>query len=467
MPDQKSAVTETDWVEARARTKRSLALTGVIAMGVIPALCVPVLLLTVVTAAGAARYPVAAGWMFVVLLPVCYVCYLINNGQQTRSDSLVSSLTRQQEVQVHRQEFGRRLANALDMAEGEAEVIDVVERSFSSTLPGSPVELLLADNSHAHLLRMATASPTGIPPRCGVDSPDQCPAARRAQVQQFDDSEDLDACPKLRGRPEGAISALCVPVSIMGRTVGVIHATGQPHASLADDKVADLGTLASLAGARIGLLRVMAETQLQAATDSLTGLLNRRSFEQKVSAARAGTAVLSVAMADLDHFKALNDTYGHETGDRALRLFAQVLTASVRAQDLVCRHGGEEFVVALPGCAATSAAQILDALRARLDAAITVAGTPAFTVSFGVIEGAETEDLPTLIARADAALFQAKREGRNRVVVHDPAGEAIPQTAVPSMLPARVFGQERVPGVEGPIAGDAQGSVSVGGGDKA
>jgi len=124
-------------------------------------------------------------------------------------------------------------------------------------------------------------------------------------------------------------------VSIRGRTVGVIHATAEPHAPVTEDTIADVATLAKLAGARIGLLRVMAETQLQASTDSLTGLLNRRSFEQRLSVIRRETPVLSLAIADLDHFKDLNDTYGHETGDRALRLFAQVLTGSVRAHDLV------------------------------------------------------------------------------------------------------------------------------------
>ena len=123
-----------------------------------------------------------------------------------------------------------------------------------------PIELLLADNSHAHLSRMATSSPTGEPPNCSVDSPDQCPAARRAQVQRFSDSEALDACPKLRARPQGRCAAICVPVSIMGRTVGVIHATCEPNTSLDDAAVQDLETLAKLAGARIGLLRVMTET---------------------------------------------------------------------------------------------------------------------------------------------------------------------------------------------------------------
>jgi diguanylate cyclase (GGDEF)-like protein len=181
--------------------------------------------------------------------------------------------------------------------------------------------------------------------------------------------------------------------------------------------------LATLAGTRMGLLRIMAETQLQAATDNLTGLLNRRSFEQRVSALRREGTLASLVMADLDHFKAINDTYGHETGDRALRLFAKVLGESLRTQDIIARHGGEEFVFALPGCTAKDARGLLDALKVRLDAEITVAGLPKFTASFGVVEADLDEDLTSVIARADDALFQAKRQGRDRVVVHVLVGD--------------------------------------------
>ncbi len=335
------------------------------------------------------------------------------------------------------QKFESRLANALDMADGEAEVMTVIERSFAITLPGSPIELLLADNSHAHLQRVASASPTGAPPGCSVDSPDHCPAARRAQVQHFNHSEALDACPKLRDRPEGPARALCVPVSIMGRTVGVMHATGTSEAPFHSTQLSDLETLAKLAGARVGLLRVMSETQLQAATDGLTGLLNRRSFEQKVAPLLERQGPLSLAMADLDHFKALNDTYGHATGDRALVLFAEILRSSFRSEDVIGRHGGEEFVIALPTCTALNAQKFLDALRSRLDAAITVAGLPHYTASFGVAEALGKEDVPTLISRADAALFVAKRDGRDRVVIGPTTGEA---TATPPEEPGRTAG---------------------------
>lgn len=404
---------------ARASVTRNAYLSMLVGVIAVPLLLVGSTMLADAMVSGPTRYVVAAAITVAIFVPMTLVMVRTALRQQRKTDAVIGA-------QAHRQEFESRLANALDMADGEPEVIDVIERSLQSMMPERPVELLLADNSHAHLIRTASASPTGEAPGCTVDSPDRCPAARRAQVQHFGHSDDLDACPKLRGRPAGAISAVCVPVSIMGRTVGVIHATGEPHAELAEDKSQDLGTLAKLAGTRIGLLRVMAETQLQAATDALTGLLNRRAFEQRVSALRRDNRVMAVAMADLDFFKHLNDTYGHETGDRALRLFAQVLSGSVRAQDVTCRHGGEEFIVALTGCTAESARTVLDGLRGRLDAAVTVAGLPTFTVSVGVVEAGDNEDLQAVIARADQALFQAKRDGRDRVVVHDARSQPVP-----------------------------------------
>jgi len=224
------------------------------------------------------------------------------------------------------------------------------------------------------------------------------------------------------------VSALCVPVSIMGRTVGVIHATDKPDAVVGDSEIQDLTTLAKLAGARIGLLRVMAETQLQASTDTLTGLLNRRAFSEKVAAVPSHLHPVAVAMADLDHFKNLNDTYGHETGDRALRLFARVLRDSLRAHDLISRYGGEEFAIAFPDCSSVDATRALNTVAAQLDAAITVGGLPKFTSSFGITEIEPGEELAAVLRRADDALLVAKRSGRDQIVLHDPGTKSnVPQ----------------------------------------
>jgi diguanylate cyclase (GGDEF)-like protein len=197
----------------------------------------------------------------------------------------------------------------------------------------------------------------------------------------------------------------------------------------------------------MGLLRVMAESELQASTDNLTGLLNRRSFEQRLANVRRHDTPVTLAMGDLDNFKTLNDTFGHETGDRALRLFGRVLTESVRGQDIVSRHGGEEFLVALLSCATEPARVIFDTIRLRLDAAITVVGLPKFTVSFGLVEADRSESIPTMIGRAKAALFTAKRDGRDRVVVHDGTGVTVaPGSALGETLSleAAQFISERV-----------------------
>jgi diguanylate cyclase (GGDEF)-like protein len=420
-----ASVTEDDWSAARSQNRRTAYLSCVIGVIVGPLVGLLAVYLASFFATGGARYLVIGLWMAVFVAPMAIVLLVHTVKEQEKSDGVIATLAGQFEAQARAQKFESRLANALDMAEGEPEVVQVIERSFAAIVPDAPIELLLADNSHAHLLRMASTSPTGSPPACGVDSPSHCPAARRAQVQRFSDSNELDACPKLRGRPEGDMSAMCVPVSIMGRSVGVIHVTGEQHTSFSENTEQDLATLAKLSGARIGLLRVMAETQLQATTDSLTGLLNRRSFENRVATLRREESEVAIAMADLDHFKVLNDTYGHETGDRALRLFAQVLRESLRTEDVVCRHGGEEFAIAVPGCSLEKAREIFDAARIRLEAAMAVARLPKFTVSFGVVGSDPSDDLPTLISRADAALFHAKHAGRDRVVVFDTLGHEV------------------------------------------
>jgi diguanylate cyclase (GGDEF)-like protein len=450
-------VTEDEWSGEVRRSARFRLISPVIAIGAFGLIFIPCMMAGQALASGIYADLVAVAIIMSFMFPLAFVLVIFGERQQRRTDEKVRSLNselndavaeaeRQAEIredlnrelreavaeadrqgavrdsQVQRQRFESRLANALDMAEGEPEVIDVIERSFASVLPDAPVELLLADNSHAHLHRMAGVGPDGEPPSCGVDSPDRCPAARRAQIQEFGDSDHLDACPKLRNRPQGRLSALCVPVAIMGRTVGVIHATGEPGVKREDDRIDDVATLAKLAGARIGLLRVMAETQLQASTDTLTGLLNRRSFSEKVSAIQEDLHPMAVAMADLDHFKALNDTYGHDTGDRALRLFARVLRDSLRSGDVASRYGGEEFAIAFPDCSATDATRVLDAIRTHLDAALTVGGLPKFTVSFGVCETQPGEDLDAGLRRADEALLRAKRLGRDRVVRYEGLG---------------------------------------------
>jgi diguanylate cyclase (GGDEF)-like protein len=317
-------------------------------------------------------------------------------------------------AEARRREFETRLARALEMTDEEPAAYDVIQRAMHTVVPDVATELLLADNSHAHLERVVVASDDGVP-GCAVTSPDQCVAARRAQTQVFPDSEDLDACPMLRGREVGQCSGVCVPVSIMGRTVGVLHSVGPVNEPLDDLRVTELQTLANQAGNRLGMLRVMAETQVQASTDGLTGLINRRSLENKVRQLRADGAEMALVMADLDHFKALNDSYGHESGDRALRIFSETLRQEVRAADMACRYGGEEFAIVLPGADLHEAVEIVERIREGLARATARGDAPNFTSSFGIAHSSEADDFEDLMQRADKALFNAKDAGRDRI----------------------------------------------------
>jgi two-component system, cell cycle response regulator len=157
--------------------------------------------------------------------------------------------------------------------------------------------------------------------------------------------------------------------------------------------------------------------------DALTGLNNRRSLERRLPAmieiARQRGAPLTMMVLDIDHFKRVNDTYGHDVGDLVLKGFAAQLLETVRSGDLICRLGGEEFVVAMPGVDVTEAARIAERARRTtesrdfgLDGA---AGAVSITVSIGLAQWQEGWDPAQLYRRADRALYLSKAAGRNRV----------------------------------------------------
>lgn len=164
---------------------------------------------------------------------------------------------------------------------------------------------------------------------------------------------------------------------------------------------------------------------MQAATDGLTGLLNKRSLEEAIArdlarADRSNTS-LGLVMLDVDFFKRVNDTHGHQAGDEVLRAVAEVLSSSLRTGDVAARYGGEEFVAVLPGSDRDGAIVVAERIRTRLEqmAVQTESGPLHVTASFGVAAvggtGCRTGSRE-LIARADTALYEAKRAGRNRVV---------------------------------------------------
>jgi diguanylate cyclase (GGDEF)-like protein len=160
--------------------------------------------------------------------------------------------------------------------------------------------------------------------------------------------------------------------------------------------------------------RAWEAAQSLAMTDGLTGLMNRRALLEagfrELALSHRNNTTLCVMLLDLDHFKNLNDAWGHTAGDQALQLFASVLQETARNSDTVARYGGEEFCVLLPACDLESACAFANRLRQRL-------GETSLRFSAGLsLCRPEDHNMEAVLSRADAALYQAKHEGRDRVV---------------------------------------------------
>jgi diguanylate cyclase (GGDEF)-like protein len=343
---------------------------------------------------------------------------LVERGQAQR-EAVQSDLAR-------RIAFEASLQSALEMSRAEGSVFDLVSEALSQAAPGMRSELLLADSSKAHFRQVLVSSSQADDAGCGVVSPDDCPAASRARTMVFADSTALDACPHLRGRH---CSALCVPMGISGNSVGVFHVTQQDGTPPSQEVEKNVEVVARRASERLAMLRAFQVSQTQANSDSLTGLMTRRSLESAVRELHATGTPYSVAYGDLDHFKNLNDTFGHAAGDRALRTFSQVLRDSLRPIDVPGRYGGEEFVIVLPECPVDEARQVLERVRERLTERIVVADLPPFTVSFGLASSDQAADFDQVVALADAALLSAKAGGRDQVVTSSALGQPVPSPA--------------------------------------
>ncbi len=157
-------------------------------------------------------------------------------------------------------------------------------------------------------------------------------------------------------------------------------------------------------------------------TDEMTGLLNKRSLRQELERARQGALQrahrLTVMMLDADNLKKINDTYGHEAGDRLIQHIAWILRSSLRSSDIVCRYGGDEFVAVLPQMALPKAVEVSERIRTAVAQNSFEGGGQQLTTSVSVGFATwpdHTQDITRLLALADAALYESKRNGRNQV----------------------------------------------------
>jgi diguanylate cyclase (GGDEF)-like protein/PAS domain S-box-containing protein len=227
-------------------------------------------------------------------------------------------------------------------------------------------------------------------------------------------------------------SYVCAPLLAHGEAIGILHFQNIEKGEVAQPVLLMVNMFAEQVGLSVANIRLREALRNQSIRDPLTGLYNRRYLEEMLEretrrAVRSEQG-LGVLMLDLDHFKKFNDTYGHDAGDTVLRETAAFLLKSVRAEDIVCRFGGEEFLVILPQASLEVTQARAERIRSKLrELMVLHQGQPLgmVTASLGVAELPRHGTSPKeLIEAADAALYRAKKEGRDRVVVADPMPQA-------------------------------------------
>ncbi|MFZ3340996.1 MAG: diguanylate cyclase [Terriglobales bacterium] len=366
------------------------------------------------------------------------------------------------------------LGSLLQACASREEVFRLIPERLRRLFPDASGSVSLLTASKA---RLETVAPWGIGSAGQIVSPTDCWALRRGSVHLHPRGRSGARCSHFLG--DGA--SICIPLIAIGEPIGILaiqdndfpqteprkadfqndfqHKGGSQNNTSRNNEVRndDLqnGDAASAApepnsdsdhsARRLHLASAVAEhvavaianlglretLRLQAVRDPLTGLYNRRYMqeflERELHSARRRHRPVSVMMLDLDRFKRYNDSFGHAAGDRALASVGDILQRSVRAEDIACRYGGEEFTLILPECNLQQANVRAEIIRKRVaESSSRMEKGPAHdvTISIGVAAFDETTDRVDLLLKfADDALYEAKRKGRNRVVQARPASD--------------------------------------------
>ncbi len=332
--------------------------------------------------------------------------------------SSVSKYMAQISDEYDHSQYGRKLTEEFERVSTEQEVLGVIATAMSVIDESVPMELLTLDTNKSHVLVRGAVNARAGDAGCSVNTPYGCAAMRHGHHFAFEDSRTAD-CPKLRERRGPSVAAVCVPVKAERGTIGVIHAVTRVDQPLGPASVSQMETLALQSGIRIQDARQRDFTEKLATIDGLTGLRNRRSIEEELRRALNGGGQMCVVLADIDHFKKLNDTAGHEQGDRALQHFSRTMESTFRETDRCGRFGGEEFVIVLPGANLGVALEVVHRFRENLARSSVEAGLPMITASFGIVDNNMAQSLESILRLADIAMYRAKQEGRNRAVIAD------------------------------------------------
>jgi diguanylate cyclase (GGDEF)-like protein len=271
----------------------------------------------------------------------------------------------------------------------------------------------------------ASATWGDFPANEEVFAPDECWALKLTKLHVADARGGRLKCGHVDGHETGTY--LCVPLNSHGETLGLLHLRTRTEAEAQKlrARLPLVHTVAEYLGLALGSFKLQQTWRFQSLRDSLTGLYNRRYMEESISreysrAQRAGVP-LGIIMFDLDHFKQLNDSYGHDAGDAVLRDLGKLLQERVRDTDIACRYGGEEFTVILPGADVDACCERADELLQMVRAMkVECNGQVLNDLSISLGVASYPQHGPSwqqVLKAADTALYQAKQRGRRCVAV--------------------------------------------------
>lgn len=385
---------------------------------------VAALFLTPILLVGAPEYPSSEwthGLLWVCVAPI--VGFSVQSLVRQLRERAAENLKRAEELQVSQEETRKLVVSMAAVTEAtraiartpDPKVAREVICSAACTITGARFAKLMEPTQDGDLVMTANYGLQGAPPlkvSLSGESSGAGTAFRSKKSLFVSDARGQAEISQQVVQTTGAVSMHFEPVMRNEETVAVlavgwsreIDGTGRIAASMRM-----LAAETAMALERSALLERLRES---ARTDDLTGLLNRRAWEEELpremARARRQSGPLCVAMLDLDFFKNYNDERGHQAGDRHLKQTASAWLTELRESDMLARYGGEEFTVVLPGCNLSNAKDIVERLREAMPA--------EQTVSAGVACWNGRESAEELVGRADAALYEAKRTGRNRLV---------------------------------------------------
>lgn len=371
------------------------------------------------------------------------ICLMIFRRAARRStEEGIARMRAVTEAETSREQVTRlfQMADMLQSAGDYEDANEVLRASAAELIFGFSGALYVFNNSRDRLVLSTSWEREGydaLPETLGMD---QCWALKRGKPHINRPHSRKLCC----SHHTSGDYALEIPMLARGETLGLlqIYAEGD-DAEQRLEKVHGLGTaLADAMSLALSNIALREKLRGQALRDPLTGLYNRRymedALERFVRLAERENRDLSVIMIDLDHFKRLNDQYGHAKGDSTLRDAASVISHALRETDVACRYGGEELIVLLPECGIEMAANKAEQIRIGIESLSQPNGAQV-SASLGVscMPAASSKDL---VAHADAALYRAKQSGRNCVVrsAHRPQASASAALKKPARKPGTV-----------------------------